>query len=248
MVRNVQLFSTFVSTSNSPVCTSFSCLEKLRCTSNWLRINLFSPSFIVVEMRAMPHFSSPGHQQQQQQQEQLNHHQEAADPDLPPPPPVPDSSGSNSLGLRAAAAHLDPSPPPPPVPSPHHQPPPPAPPAPPPPPPPPPVENGVGGLLNRAANVSFRANIFYLREFFTVSMVLSTTIICGTYRPYFCPRWQCCGSGSEFFHPGIPDPDPHRSIFNQKIIYNLSDPDQGVKNAPVPWSQIRIRNTARRDV
>jgi hypothetical protein len=132
----------------------------------------------------MPHFSSPGHQQQQQQQEQLNHHQEAADPDLPPPPPVPDSN--NSLGLRAAAAgHLDPSPPPPPpVPSPHHQPPPPAPPAPPPPPPPPPVENGVGGLLNRAANVSFRANIFFLGDFFPVSVIPSyqnfITIICGT--------------------------------------------------------------------
>jgi hypothetical protein len=51
---------------------------------------------LVVEMSAMPHFSSPGHQQQQQKQ--LNHHQEA-DRDLPPPPPEPDISSSGATPL-----------------------------------------------------------------------------------------------------------------------------------------------------
>ena len=114
---------------------------------------IFKPLFfLVVEMRAMPHFSSPSHQQQQADLAD-------PDPDLPPPPPVPDTNTTNSLGVRGGMMMMDPSPPPPPVPSPHHQPPPPAPPAPPPPPPPPPMENGVG-LSNRGANVRIHQSNF----------------------------------------------------------------------------------------
>jgi hypothetical protein len=74
---------------------------------------IYFSSFVVVEMFAMQHFSSPGHQQQQQhqeRQEQLNHHQ-VADRDLPPPPPeynISSSGGSNSLRLRFShPGHLD---------------------------------------------------------------------------------------------------------------------------------------------
>jgi len=103
---------------------------------------IFPSSVLVVEMSAMLHFSSPGHQQQQQKQ--LNHHQQV-DRDLPPPPPEHDissSGASNSLELRFShSGHLDSSPLPTSVPCSQDQ------------PPPPPTENGVG-LLNRVANNS----------------------------------------------------------------------------------------------